>query len=292
MPRRLLVCVTTVGALLLSATGSADAGGWWSIIDLESRYLVVGRTVQAHSTDVLFSSVDQAEEARDQMHFYAYLVRGYEFSALERAMRKAEPRHWWKLGNSDLTLLGEVSLSISTDNLATATTRFVVPDVSLGPYALMFCDAGCVEPLADIIPLAVTLVADPQTARLAERVDRLEDRLARVKEQTAAHISAAEAAAHLATVQAGYATEAARDLNSTIDTLRSDLQRMAQAATADDRAPAVPWTAFLGWFLGGATVTVLVLALIRQRNTRARVDPRELERLMDDRDLALTARRG
>ena len=44
-----------------------------------------------------------------------------------------------------------------------------------GKYAVMFCDARCAHPLADVIPMTdLAVVANPVVARLAVRVERLE----------------------------------------------------------------------------------------------------------------------
>lgn len=290
MLRRLGVCLSVVAALLLSLAVPANAGGWWSLIDLESDYLVVGRTVQAQTTDVMFSSLAETEQARDEGHFFAYLLRGYAFSVLDEAMTKPEPRHWWKLEGARPTLLGEVTLSVWDSNLATATATFTVPDIGLGTYALMFCTAGCVEPLADLIPIRVTLVADPETARLAQRSDRLDARLDRVAESSKAQVGEAMADARQANTQAGYAIAAVRELHATIDTLHSDLQLMAGELARQGSAPETPWAAFLGWFLGGAA-TMLLVVMLRRRRRATRIDTEELERWLDESERPATTTR-
>lgn len=280
MMRRLGFCAAVM-ATLMSFPTAASAGGWWSAIDLESEYLLVGRTIQARTTEFLFSSIEDAERARDGSHFYAYLLRGYDFSFLEEAMAKPESPRWWRLGEARTTLIGRVTLSGWHGNLVSATARFVVPDVELGTYALMYCTAGCTEPLGDVVPSRVTLIADPETSRLARHVSRLDERLGRLAESLEAQAAETMNDTHLATMQAADAVAAARELHSTIDNLQADLRRVA--GELDGRASTRPWLAIVGWFIGGAaTALLVVLVLAKRRRPPTRFDVNELERLMDE----------
>lgn len=162
----MLWCITA--ALLVPPT--ATAGGWWTSIRLDRTTVAVGQEVKAHA-GVMFSSVDEVEAAqsgREQEAFYVYLLRGFDYSIVERAMRKPYPGNWWSVGSADAYRVGRVVIGGSESNLALANDSFRVPDsLPPGKYAVMFCDAGCVHPLADVIPtlprqLTVTAAA-PRT---------------------------------------------------------------------------------------------------------------------------------
>lgn len=166
-------CATV--ALALPAT--ATAGGWWTSIRVDRATVLAGQRVKAHA-NVMFSSVDAVEAAqsgRRDEEFYVYLLRGFDDSIVERAMRRRSPRNWWSVGGADAFRVGRVVIGGSGSNLALANASFLVPRVPPGKYAVMFCDAGCVHPLADVIPMTeFAVVANRVIARLAVRVDRLE----------------------------------------------------------------------------------------------------------------------
>lgn len=162
-------------ALALPAT--ATAGGWWTSIRVDRATVLAGQRVKAHA-NVSFSSVDSVEAAESgEQTFYVYLLRGFDYSIVERAMRKASPGNWWSVGEADAFRVGRVVIGGSDSNFALAHASFQVPGLEPGTYAVMFCDAGCVRPLADTIPMAdFSIVADPVVARLATRIERLEQR--------------------------------------------------------------------------------------------------------------------
>lgn len=170
-----LVLACAAATLLLAP--AANAGGWWTSIRLDRATVTVGQEVKAHA-NVMFSSVDAVEAAqsgRDEQEFYVYLLRAFDYSIVERAMRKPSPRNWWSVGNADAFRVGRVVIGGSDSNLALAHASFRVPELEPATYAVMFCDAGCVRPLADAIPTAdFSVVADPVVARLATRIERLE----------------------------------------------------------------------------------------------------------------------
>ena len=103
----------------------------------------------------MFSSTEAAEAARDargEDAFYAYLLRGFDYSIVDRAQHEADPQNWWSVGGAKVYWAGRVTVNGLDFNLATATASFRVPKVPPGKYAVMFCDAYCVHPLADLIP--------------------------------------------------------------------------------------------------------------------------------------------
>lgn len=278
MLRRLLVFAAVMAALMAFPT-AASAGGWWSVIDLESNYLVVGRVIHAETTQVSFFSIDEAERARRGHRFFAYLVQGYDFSSLDKAMAEPESARWWNLGNARTILLGEVKLGGWYSGLATGAATFTVPDIELGTYALMFCTAGCTEPLGEIVPSRVTLITDPESARLARDLNRVDERVGGLAESLKARTEEAMNDARYARLQAADAVAAARKLHSTIDVLRADLRGVT--AELDDRGSPMPWLAIAGWFIAGAAMALLVvLVLARRRRPPTRFDDQELERLM------------
>ena len=118
VPVRLaLVCVLGV---LLFVPHAATAGGWWSYIDLDRSHVAPGQRVEIDEA-VAFSSAAAAEEAQETGRFYVYLLRGFDYSVVERAMRKASPRNWWSLGDAEAIQIGQVTVSVSDANLGRAT---------------------------------------------------------------------------------------------------------------------------------------------------------------------------
>jgi hypothetical protein len=152
MQRSLLALACVAVTLLVPPT--ARAGGWWTSIRLDRTKVTVGQEVKAHA-NVMFRSVDAVEAAQSgkkQEAFYVYLLRAFDHSIVERAIRKPSPRNWWSVGSAEALRVGRVVIGGSESNLALANAYFRVPDVPPGQYVVMFCDAGCAHPLADVIP--------------------------------------------------------------------------------------------------------------------------------------------
>jgi hypothetical protein len=153
-------------AAILLVSPSAKAGGWWSSIRLDRARVTVGQQMTAE-TQVMFSStgaVEGARKARGKDAFYAYLLRGFDYSVVDRAMREASPQNWWSMGGAEAYWVGRVTVGASDLNLATATASFRVPKAPPGRYAVMFCDTGCAHPMADLIP------THPSALTIAPRV--------------------------------------------------------------------------------------------------------------------------
>ena len=175
MVRLRLALAGALGVLLLMPPAAAG-GGWWSYIDLDRSHVAPGQRVEIHEA-VAFSSAAAAEGAQQTDRFSVYLLRGFDYSVVERAIRKPSPDNWWSLGGAEAIEVGKVTVSVSDANLGRATAAFTVPELPPATYHLMLCDTACTEPLADVIPTkGFTLVADPATARLAHRVERLKHR--------------------------------------------------------------------------------------------------------------------
>jgi hypothetical protein len=141
-------------AAVLLVPSSATAGGWWSSIRLDRARVTVGEKMKAEAGPI-FSSTEAAEAARDARGkdaSYAYLLRGFDYSIVDGAQREADPKNWWSVGGAEVYFAGRVTVNGLDLNLARATASFRVPKAPPGKYAVMFCDAECVHPLADLIP--------------------------------------------------------------------------------------------------------------------------------------------
>jgi hypothetical protein len=248
-PRLALVCA--LGVLLL-APQAASSGGWWSYIDLERSTVAPGQRVEVDEP-VAFRSAAAAEEAREGRRFYVYLLRGFDDSVLERAMRKAAPISWWSLGDAEAIRVAELSVSVPDSGLARARATFTVPKLPPAKYHLMLCDAGCAEPLADVVPReGFTVVADPAIAQTAQRVERLERRV----RDEAGRFGALRAAAKRARI-------AARNADSELERLERTLSSVAEEGR---RSPRVSRWAYAGWLVAGALAGALVVLVLRRRS--------------------------
>lgn len=252
---RRVTLVFLLAALVLPP--AATAGGWWSGIEVSRSRVAVGQRVTAEA-EVLFASTRAAAAAEARDAFSVYLLRDFDYSVVERAMRRRSPRNWWSLRGAQALEAAPVALRVLDANLAVARASFTVPDVRPGRYALMFCDAGCARPLADVVPTpGITVMADPATVAATARIERLEKRLERQAQELAA------ARADLGEAR----TETERT--------RSRLQRLAKAfesverrlATSDNRSPGYGW-AYAGWFLAGACASALVGFVLLRRRSR------------------------
>lgn len=244
-----LALVCALGVLLLPPH-AATAGGWWSYIDVNRSHVAPGQRVGIDET-VAFSSVAAAEEAEEAGRFYVYLLQGFDYSVVERAMRKASPRNWWSLGDAEAIQVGQVTVSVSDANLGRAAAAFTMPEVRPATYHLMLCDTACTEPLADVIPAEdLTVVADPATARMAQRADRLERRI----RDHARRLAAARTDADRALV-------AARNARSAVEQLET---RVSSPAAESRRSPRVARWAYAGWFVAGVLIGALALLVLRR----------------------------
>ena len=238
-------------AWLLAAPPST-AGGWWTFVHIDGQYVGVGETRVARSA-ALFDTIEQAERAQTK-RYYAYLVRGYDNALLRRAMTQPEPRRWWALSpDAELVRVGRVQLGGWNANLGKAHARIRIPEIAAGRWALMFCDAGCREPMANAIPTSVRVTADALTARTADRVAALEERM-RVVADLRADLRDARLRVDGA---AARAENMRRDLNS----LTRRMQALEAAAQVPPPSSAWPW-GVAGAF---ALLTVVILVTTRRR---------------------------
>jgi multidrug efflux pump subunit AcrA (membrane-fusion protein) len=249
MVRPCVALVCALGVLLLVPQAAAG-GGWWSYIDLNRSHVAPGQRVELDAT-VAFRSAAAAQAEQQADRFSVYLLRGFDYSVVERAMRKASPDNWWSLGGAEAIEVGQVTVSVSDANLGRASAAFTVPELPPATYHLMLCDTACTEPLADVIPKGFTLVADPATARMAHRVDRLERR----SRNQAGRLAAARADTDKALVAARKARSKVEQLEGNVASLANE-GRSARLAT--------PW-AYAGWLVAGALAGALALLVLRRR---------------------------
>jgi hypothetical protein len=243
--------------------GSATAGGWWSFIQTDRSTVAVGQRVEAEA-EVLFASIPAAREALDG-RFYVYALRGFDYSIVRRAMNEPSPKGWWSLGDAQAVELGPVALRISQLNFGRARASFTVPDLPLGTYALMFCDAGCGSPLADVIPRSdFTVVADPATAGLAKRATRLEERLA----NQARSLAAARAAARTARAAARTGRASAVDSKLELRALDAEVRALEREVDEAASSSSPPAWALAGWIAAGVLTGALAFLLLRRRSAK------------------------
>jgi hypothetical protein len=146
-------------------------------------------------------------------------------------MRKPSPGSWWSLGGAEAIEVGQVAVGVSDANLGRATAAFTVPELPPGTYHLMLCETACTEPLADVIPAkGFTVVADPATAQIANRVDRLERR----SRNQAGRLAAARAYDDKALVAARNARSDVKQLKASVSSLANE-GRSAPLASLDVR---------------------------------------------------------
>lgn len=249
MFRRTTCLGTLFGSIVMAwllPAAPASAGGWWSHIQVERQYVGVGETLVTQS-EAFFSTLEQAERARTKQ-YYAYLVRSYDNALLRRAMTERDPKRWWATSpDARLVRVGRVRLGGWNANVGEAHARIKIPKIGTGRWSLMFCDAGCREPMASVTPTSVRVTADVLTAKAANRMAALEERARIVPDLRAELRAARSAAANAATA----AENARRELNS----VRGRVLALEAAARQPSSSPAWPWS------VAGA-LALLMLAII------------------------------
>jgi hypothetical protein len=253
MVRLHLVLACALGVLLVSPQ-TAAGGGWWSYIDVNRSLVAPGQRVELAVT-VSFRSAAAARAAQRTDRFHVYLLRGFDDSVVDRAMRKSSPGNWWSLGDAEAIDLGQVTVRVSDTNHGRATAAFTVPQLPPATYHLMLCDTACTDPLADVVPREdFTVVADRATAQMAKRVERLDRR----SQDQAGRLAEARAGADKALV-------AARMARSDVEQLKSGLSSLANQGRSSP--PTSAW-AYAGWLVAGALAGPLALLVLRRRRPR------------------------
>ena len=248
-----LALICALGVLLLTPQAAAGGGGW-SYIDVNRSTVAAGQRVEVEAA-VAFESTAAAEEAQEAGRFYVYLLRGFDDAILEPAMREPSPRNWWSLGGAEAIPVGQVTVSVPGANLGKARAAFTVPELPHATYHVMLCDAACAEPLADVIPTeGFTVVADPATVQMAQRVDRLARRI----RNQAGRLAAAGTDANRGRI-------AAQDARSEIERLERRVSYLARDRRSSP--PVAPWAAYAGWLVAGALTGAVVLLVLRHRRS-------------------------
>ena len=175
MSRKCLVLATAVLTLWLT-TNPALAGGWYHYVRFPE-LVSPGETLELETEDVWFQTIAQAEEARTQQGYYAFLIEDLDEEMLAKAMSTDYVANWWQLGEASAHHAGTVTAHGGSSNLVDATIRLEIPDVSPGHYWLMLCDLDCGTAMGSVIPREVRVVDDAGFAQLARRIDHLESRV-------------------------------------------------------------------------------------------------------------------
>lgn len=268
--RRALACA--LGALLL-APQPASAGGWMSWIHVDRMTVAPGERVEVRA-EAWYRTAAAAKEAQEPGRFYVYLLRDFDYSIVKSAWSKASPGDWWSLGGADAIPVGNVTVSAKPDsNLGRARGEFTVPELPAATYHVMLCDSGCAQPLGTVVPArGFTVVADPATARLEQRVDLLRQRIG----GQARELEATQAIADRA-------LDAVRRADAGIDRLQASVR----SSSEEDAKPPI-------WALAGSLVILalgawLVIRAVRRRRPQpttpseggeARLTDEELEELL------------
>ena len=161
-----------VAGMILAPTPPSAGGGWWNFIDLDSSYLGIGERFTFRQQLAFPDSVAAAQARKED--YGAYLMRDINQRVLDRAMGKANPKRWWAPVDRMLRV-GDVEILPSNGNFVNAAVRLSIPEIPTGNYYLMLCDAGCRNPLADVVPSPVVVSADALSAKTARELRRLSD---------------------------------------------------------------------------------------------------------------------
>ena len=246
--------ISALGILLLTPQAAAG-GGWWSGISVDRSTVAAGQRVEVKAS-VYFQSLAAAEEAGESGRYYVHLLQGFDYAVLEPAMRVPEPRDWWTLGGAEAIRVAPVTVTVQDHGSGRARATFTLPELPPGTYHVMLCDATCSEPFAQVIPTpGFTVVADPATAQLTRRADRLSGRLHR----QATQLAEGRADAYRARATAEDTQLEIEQLQLTIASLTAEVRRPE---------PASPWT-YAPWLLAAGVAGASVLLIRRRRRSVA-----------------------
>jgi hypothetical protein len=231
--------VGLVAAVTMGGQSSALGGGvgWWC---WDHRTVVVGEEATA-ATDVLFGSINQAEEAVRRQNFYAYLVPGrLPLSSLVPV-------------DGDAHALGRVRVFARDGNSVRMRGSFEVPSVPAGSYTVVFCDRGCYRALGDLAPSSLRIVEERADLPIGQRIGRAVE-------------SREEDLRHSATQSHVAQTNALERLDARVQELeRRRAERVARPNPRTSR-----WVP-LAWFaLGGAAAAIAVTTFERRRESAPR----------------------
>lgn len=250
LPRTALALA--LGVLLLTPQPAA-AGGWASWIQVDPKTVAPGQRVEVRA-EAWFRKAAAAKAAQEPGRFYVYLLRDFDFGIVEKVWSKPSPGDWWSLGGAEAIQVGPVTVRVPPSNVGTARAEFTVPELPPGTYHLMLWDAGCATPLGTVIPAwGFTVVADPATAELAQRVESLERRIhGQARELRGAH------------ARADRALDEARGADSEVEQLEA---RVTALIDEDRRFLGTPWVYAAG-LVAVVLAGALVLRIARGRGPR------------------------
>ena len=253
--------VTIIVGMILGPA-PASAGGWWNFIDLDSSYIAVGERLTFRQ-QIAFADSVAAEQARSE-DYGAYLMHDINQRVLDRAMGKANPKRWWEPVDGMLRV-GDVEILPSSSNLVRAAVHLSIPEIPTGNYYLMLCDAGCRNPLPDVIPSKVVVSADALSAKTARQLRRLSNSTG---------------------VQILRLDDRVRRSNARVLGLEDEILQMhAQVAALRGRLAApeegTPWASYLPG-IGGGLLIALLAGGTRQAMRRKRKPALDVEMAIED----------
>ena len=264
MLRRTLVIALVTSLASIALAAPASAGGWWSSVPLEKQHANIGDTLHSRS-DVWFPTMKLAQRARSERYF-AYLVRGINQKLLDDAMGHAQPKRWWAQPETAIRA-GTVRWGGRDSNIATVIVDVTIPDVPPGRYALMLCDAGCRNPLADIIPtegLHVYASGAEAAASAAQAVADVKEFRFETKmmdQSLAVEIDELREDAVSSQDDAGRAADNAARAQQAVRRLEFQVEALAA------REPVSPWPATAGWAVTGLVTLLWLGTLYHRRRT-------------------------
>jgi len=258
---RCLAPLLALGSVLLMPQ-PAVGGGWSASINVDRTTVTPGEEVEV-SASAWFPTNRAAEEAQETGGFYVYLLQGFDYAVLDEPMQEPNPRDWWSLGSAEAIQVGQATVTVGNRNLGRASATFAVPELPLGSYHLMLCDAGCNRPLGNVIPRRdFTVVADPATAELTEQVDSLQQRTQVTARDHSRELRKAQDDAEAADASIQSAGSAIERLEERVDSL-----------AAESSAPGMAWWGVAALLAAGAMIGALTALLIRRRSRTSRGGP-------------------
>lgn len=259
--------------VLVMTVVPARAGGWWHYVDFPEA-VASGETLEVSTRAMMFETIEQADRARAEQGFYAYLIEDLNEEMVDAAMSREFDPDWWRLSDATAYQAGTVTIEEGSSNLARGTVSLEIPDVDPGRYALMLCDLDCATPLANVIPIDVEVTADQEIATLTRKVEYLGDRLVmlRINLRRDVRRGAAQRGRDLNDLKIDLAnvTERLNEKTGDLEESLTDLGERVEELEKSDGRQALGWLAFGGFLLIG-------VAYVRKKDRRSRRSFENLE---------------
>jgi hypothetical protein len=225
--------------------------------------------------------------------YFVYLVVGFSADpAIDYG--RADPYDWVDLGSLLRFQVGRVTFGAPDSNLVPLHANVTVPPIGPGWYSLLACDLGCQRPLANVFPSRVRVWVEPESAKVANRLDESRALLGQLRvdlRNERARANQAETRVGIARNKVASLEAQVEGLEAHVATLESQLSEMATvlsapAAVPEEGSDGTPWWTVTAWFLAGAAVGFGVAALVVRRRRRTAEPPveawREADRAMRD----------